>query len=82
MHLSPDCVSFLGKDVLEIPEENFELPDFFKILELKSNLIIGNLFTDKTVDYNTERRVLSVGENRTKCIIIIGFLYTFNTKTK
>jgi len=33
-----------GKDVLEIPEENFELPDFFKILELKSNLIIGNLY--------------------------------------
>ena len=31
--------------------------------------------TDKTVDYNTERKVLSVRENRTKCIIIIGFLY-------
>jgi len=33
------------------------------------------MFTDKTVDYNTERKVLSVRENRTKCIIIIGFLY-------
>src|SRR3989344_9641126 len=32
-------------------------------------------YTDKTVDYNTERMVLSVRENRTKCIIIIGFLY-------
>ena len=31
IHLSPDCVSFLGKDVLEISE-------------LKSNMIIGNLF--------------------------------------
>ena len=44
IHLSPDCVRFFGKDVLEIPEENFELPDFFKILELNSNLIIGNLY--------------------------------------
>ena len=33
--------------------------------------------TDKTVDYNTERKVLSVRENRTKCIIIIGFLYNY-----
>jgi len=47
IHLSLDCVSFLGKDVLEISEENFELPDFFKILELKSNLIIGNLYTTR-----------------------------------
>jgi len=31
IHLSPDCVRFFGKDVLEIPE-------------LKSNLIIGNLY--------------------------------------
>jgi len=36
-------------------------------------------FTDKTVDYNTERKVLSVRENRTKCIIIIGFLYTYTS---
>jgi len=35
------------------------------------------IVTDKTVDYNTERKVLSVRENRTKCIIIIGFLYVF-----
>ena len=44
IHLSPDCVRFFGKDVLEIPEENFELPDFFKILELKYNLIIWSLY--------------------------------------
>ena len=44
IHLSPDCVRFFWKDVLEIPEENFELPDFFKILELKYNLIIWNLY--------------------------------------
>ena len=31
IHLSPDCVRFFGKDVLEISE-------------LKSNLIIGNLY--------------------------------------
>src|SRR3989344_1942817 len=34
------------------------------------------IITDKTVDYNTERKVLSVRENRTKYIIIIGFLYS------
>ena len=31
IHLSRDCVRFFGKDVLEVPE-------------LKSNLIIGNLY--------------------------------------
>ncbi|MBS3099481.1 cupredoxin domain-containing protein [Candidatus Pacearchaeota archaeon] len=38
-------------------------------------ILIFLVITDKTVDYNTERKVLSVRENRTKCITIIGFLY-------
>jgi len=43
---------------------------------IQLSLLRNYLYTDKTVDYNTERKVLSVRENRTKCIIIIGFLYT------
>ena len=42
---------------------------------IQLSLLRNYLYTDKTVDYNTERKVLSVRENRTKCIIIIGFLY-------
>jgi len=46
--------------------------------ETKIMAIIQMAITDKTVDYNTERKVLSVRENRTKWIIILGFLYISN----
>ena len=40
IHLSPDCVRFFEKDVLEIPE-------------LNSNLIIGNLYTTRYICFLT-----------------------------
>ena len=50
VHLSPDCVRFFGKDVLEISEP-------------KSNLIIGNLYKfGKFSYYGNSNQIIIDGE--------------------